>query len=99
MVLGIVAGPFHLLVPRRNDRGAVLAVKGSLQTPGVVTCRGTSTSCRARQGTRAGEHLHNEVVRAHKWRTVPRGRDFACTNAPQRSALLCRSAHTFPLQL
>ena len=50
----------------------------------------------ADQGTRAGEHLQNEGVRADKRSTAPRDRDLACIHVPQQSALLRRSAHTVP---
>src|SRR5580700_1710533 len=44
------------------------ATHPSRWTPRVVLRRGSSMSCHARQGTRAGEHLQDEGVRARKLR-------------------------------
>ena len=46
------------------------------------------------QGTRAGELLQNEGVRARKRRTALRRRELACIDALRQSALLRRNART-----
>src|SRR5258707_14473003 len=68
------------------------------RTPGVAMCRGSSMSCHAGQGTRAGEHLQHEGVRSRKQGTAPRLQDYPYINAPRRIVWLRRSAHTVPLQ-
>src|SRR5215467_6085640 len=69
------------------------------RTLGVVMCRESNMSFHSGQGTRAGELLQNEGVRARKRRTAPRHRELACIDALRQSALLRRSAHTVPPQL
>src|SRR5262249_14511742 len=64
------------------------------RTIGVVMCRGSNMSFHSGRGTRAGELLQNEGVRARKRRTAPRRRELACIDALRQSALLRRNART-----
>src|SRR5437763_16159873 len=59
-----------------------------INTLGVVMGRGSNMSFHAGQGTRAGELLQNEGVRARKRRTAPRRRELACINALRQSVFL-----------
>lgn len=56
--------------------------------------RDIDMSCHVSQGTRAGERLPDEGVRAGKRRTERRCRGFACIRALQQSAFLRRSGRT-----
>src|SRR5215471_15541871 len=86
---------------KQTISGAALHRVGAhvTRTLGVVMCRASNMSFHSGQGTRAGELLQNEGVRARKRRTAPRRRELACIDALRQSALLRHNARIVPPQL
>ena len=85
--------------------GTPEAVRKQLKRPIVQTLmtelglyRDSDMSSPASPGTRAGEHLQDEGVRAGKWRIEPRRQDFACRDVRRQNAFLRRTAHTVLLR-
>src|SRR5438093_6730177 len=78
----------------RSNGRLFLKIRAIDRAPRVVMYRGSNMLSHAGQGTRAGELLQHEGVRARKRRTAPRRRELAYIDALRQSALLRRNART-----